>query len=93
MIPTSYVKGPCKYQVQQYRIFAEAVPKSSFGALLRKPVFLQAYKSMSDQKTVPKGLLDQEVERGNCKKPPILHIPVEDEVGEKVEGDSDIGFF
>ena len=51
------------------------------------PVFLQAYKTMSNQKTVPKGLREQEVERGNFKKPPIPYIPVEDEVGEKVKND------
>ena len=39
---------------------------------------------MSDQKTVPKGLRSQEVERGNCKPPPVPYIPVEDEVGDKV---------
>ena len=43
---------------------------------------------MSNQKTVPKGLRSQEVERGNFKPPPIPYIPGEDEVGEKVKGDS-----
>ena len=38
---------------------------------------------MSDN-SVPKGLKDFEVERGYMKRPPILYIPVEDEVGEKV---------
>ena len=88
MIPTSYVKRPHKSQLQQYQIFAETVPKSSFGELLRKPIFLQAYKAMSDQKTVPKGLREQEVERGNFKQPSIPYIPGEDEVGKKVKSDS-----
>ena len=43
---------------------------------------------MSDQKTVPKGLRSQEVERGNFKPPPVPYIPVEDEVGEKVNSDN-----
>ena len=43
---------------------------------------------MSDQKTVPKGLRSQEVERGNFKPPPVPYIPVEDEVGEKVNNDN-----
>ena len=81
-------KRPYRSQFQQYQSFAETVPKSSFGKLLRKPVFLQAYKAMSDQKTVPKGLRENEVERGNFKKPPIPYIPVEDEIGEKVKHDS-----
>ena len=43
---------------------------------------------MSNQKTVPKGLRENEVEHGNVKKPPIPYIPVEDEIGEKVKQDS-----
>ena len=43
---------------------------------------------MSDQKSVPKGLRENEVERGIFKKPPIPYIPVEDEIGEKVKQDS-----
>ena len=40
---------------------------------------------MSDQKTVPKGLRENKVERGNFKKLPIPYIPVNDEIGEKVK--------
>ena len=46
---------------------------------------LHAYKIMSDQKTVPKGLRENEVERGNFKKLLIPYIPVEDKIGEKVK--------
>ena len=42
---------------------------------------------MSDQKTVPNGLHDNEVERGNFKKPPLPYIPVNDEIGKKVKSD------
>ena len=42
---------------------------------------------MSDQKTVLKGLHEQEVERSNFRKPPIPYIPVEDEVCKKVKND------
>ena len=38
---------------------------------------------MSD-KSVSKGLKDFEVERGFTKRPPIPHIPIEDEVGKLV---------
>ena len=42
---------------------------------------------MSEAKSVPKGLKDQEVEKGNVKKhPPIPYIPVVDEVQEAVKG-------
>ena len=43
---------------------------------------------MLDQKMVPKGLRENEVERGNFKKPPILYIPVEDQIGEKVKSEA-----
>ena len=42
---------------------------------------------MSNQKTVQKGLRENEVERGNFKKPPIPYIPVEDKMGKKVKHD------
>ena len=42
---------------------------------------------MSDQKTVPKGLHENEVEQGNFKKPPILYIPVNNKIGEKVKSE------
>ena len=38
---------------------------------------------MSDQKTVPKGLCEQEVEWGHTKKLPIPYIPFNDEIGNK----------
>ena len=40
---------------------------------------------MSNQKTVLKGLCENEVERGNFKKPPIPYIPVDDKIGKKVK--------
>ena len=43
---------------------------------------------MSDQKTVPKGLRDNEVERGNFKKPPIPYIPVNNDIGKNVKSDA-----
>ena len=43
---------------------------------------------MSDQKPVPKGLLEQEVEQGHTKKQPILYIPVNDIIGDKVKSDA-----
>ena len=73
---------------RRYQSFKETVPKSSFGKLVRRPTLLQAYKTMSDQKTVPKGLRSQEVERGNFKPPPVPYIPGEDEVGEKVKSNN-----
>ena len=48
-------------------------------------MFQRALRSMSDQKAVPKGLRDQDVERGHTKKLPIPYIPVEDKIGDKVK--------
>ena len=43
---------------------------------------------MSNQKMVPKGIREQEVERGHTKKPPIPYIPVDDKIGNKVKSDA-----
>ena len=67
--------------LRRYQRFAETVPKSSFGELVQRQTLLKAYKPMSDQKTVPKGLRENEVEWGNFKKPPIPYIPVDDKIG------------
>ena len=43
---------------------------------------------MSKNKAIPKGLKDQEVERGNLKRPPITYIPMEDPVSDTVKKNS-----
>ena len=40
---------------------------------------------MSKNKAIPKGLKDQEVERGNLKRPPIPYIPMGDVVSDTVK--------
>ena len=42
---------------------------------------------MSDQKAVPKGLCDQDFERGHTQKTPFPYIPLKDEIGDKVKAD------
>ena len=84
LIPLYSVKRQIS-QFWSYQRFAKTVTASSFGELLQKPKLLKAYKNMSDQKTVPNGLHENEVERGNFKKPLIPYIPVKDEIGEKVK--------
>ena len=42
-------------------------------------------KIMSEQKSIPKGLCDQEVKRGHIKKPSIPYIPIEDEIRDRVK--------
>jgi len=41
--------------------------------------------TMSDNKALPKGLKDEEVERGKIRRPPIPYIPPEDPIQESVE--------
>ena len=40
---------------------------------------------MSDNKALLKGLRDEEVERGESRRPPIPYIPTEDPIQESVE--------
>ena len=40
---------------------------------------------MSDDKAIPKGLKDEEVERGKIRRPPIPYVPPEDPIQESVE--------
>ncbi len=40
---------------------------------------------MSDNKALPKGLKDEEVERVRVRRPPIPYIPPEDPIQESVE--------
>jgi hypothetical protein len=41
---------------------------------------------MSENKALPKGLRDEEVERGKVRRPPIPYIPTEDPIQESIEG-------
>ena len=40
---------------------------------------------VTDLKTVPKGLRDQEVDRRSPKQSPVPYIPIEDDIGEQVK--------
>jgi hypothetical protein len=40
---------------------------------------------MSDSKALPKGLRDEEVERGKIRRPPVPYISPEDTILESVE--------
>ena len=43
---------------------------------------------MSENKALPKGLQDEEVERGEIRRPPIPYIPTEDLIQESVDAKS-----
>ena len=68
-----------------YRRFLQKPPKSFFKRLVLNTSLRNALQSMSEIKAIPKGLKDQEVERGNLKRPPIPYIPVEDAVSDTVK--------
>ena len=64
-----------------YLRFVLRSSKSSFKKLIVSMQLRHQLKTMSEAKAVPKGLKDQEVERGSVKKrPPVPYVPVMDEV-------------
>ena len=73
-----------------YTKFVLSPPKSSFKELIVSTPLRHHLKTMSEAKAVPKGLKDQEVEKGSVKKrPPIPYVPVVDEVQDAVKGTKD----
>ena len=40
---------------------------------------------MSEDKALPKGLSDEEVERGKIKRPLVPHVPTRDPIGDSVK--------
>ncbi len=68
-----------------YQKFVESPPKSFFKALFFGTDLGRAIRKMSASKAVPRGLKNQECEKGNHKKrPPIPYVPIVDEVQEAV---------
>jgi len=73
--------------VSPYAKFVLSPTQGSFKKLILLTALRHKLKTMSEAKSVPKGLKDQEVEKGNVKKrPPIPYVPVVDEVQEAVKG-------
>ena len=67
--------------VSRHERFVLSPPKSFFKKLIGSTLLRYHLKIMSEAKSVPKGLKDQEVEQGSIKKrPPIPYVPVVDEV-------------
>ena len=71
--------------VTPYTRFVLSSSFSSFKKLIVSTPLRHQLKTMSEAKAVPKGLKDQEVERGSVKKrPPVPYVPVVDEVQDAV---------
>ena len=70
--------------LNSYKKFLQHLPRSFFTRLFIGITLGQWLKMATDLKMLPKGLQDQEVERGSPKRPPIPCIPVEYDIGEQV---------
>ncbi len=68
----------------QFERFCKQPPKSSFKKLILGSVLLRKGLERMLDKSCPKGLKPFEVELGHTREPPILYIPVADEVAEAV---------
>ena len=66
-------------------MFVNSPPRSSFKKLFIGTDLGKALLTMSEDKALPKGLKDEEVERGKIRRPPIPYIPPEDPIQESVE--------
>ena len=66
-------------------MFVNSPPRSTFKKLFIGTDLGKALLKMSENKALPKGLKDKEVERGKVRRPPIPYIPTEDPVQETVE--------
>ena len=53
-------------------------PKSSFKKLFIGTNLGKALVKMSEDKALPKGLKDGDVERGKIKRPPVPYVPIVD---------------
>ena len=66
--------------------FIHSPPRSSFKKLFIGTDLGEALLiGMSDNKALPKGLRDEEVERGEIRRPLIPYIPPEDPILESVK--------
>jgi hypothetical protein len=72
-------------QERKYLTFVNSPPQSSFKKLFLGTDLGKALPTMSDNKALPKGLKDEEVERGRIRRPPIPYIPPEDPIQESIE--------
>ena len=66
--------------------FVHSPPQSSVKKLfLGTDLGKALLTKMSDNKALPKGLRDEELERGKVRRPPIPYIPLEDPIQDSVE--------
>ena len=63
---------------KKYLNFIYEPPKSVFKKLCIGTNFGKALVKMSEHKVIPKGLKNEEVERGKIERPTIPYVPTED---------------
>ena len=84
-------KGQVRYnaiiskQEKKYFIFANQPSKSFFKNLFIGTDLEKALLTVSKEKWLPKGLQDENVERGRIKRPPVPYIPLVDPIQDAVE--------
>jgi hypothetical protein len=71
--------------VRKYLTFVNSPPRSYFKKLFIGTDLGKAPWTMSEDKALPTGLKDEEVERGKIRRPPIPYIPPEYPIQESVE--------
>jgi len=71
---------------KRYLQFIHSLPRSSFKKLFIGTDLGEALlREMIENKSYPKGLRDEEVEREKIRRPPIPYIPTEDLIQESVD--------
>ena len=84
MTPMEY-NATISVPVRKYLMFVNSPPRSSFKKLCIGTDLGKALLTMSEDKALPKGLKDEDVERGRIRRPPISYITPEDPIQESVE--------
>jgi len=70
---------------KNYLIVITTLPKSFFKQLFVGTKLGKALVKMNEDKALPKGLGDEEVERRRIKRPQIPYIPPSDPIGDAVK--------
>ena len=73
---------------RKYLIFANKPLKSFYKKLFIGTDLGKALFTMSEDKALPKGLRDEDVERGGIKRPPVPYVPPVDPIQDSVKSKS-----
>ena len=82
------VQSHNKYQRKKYLIVTHQPSKCFFKKLFIGTNLRKALTRMTEDKALHKDLQEEDVERGEIKRPPIPHIPLVDPILDAVENKS-----